>query len=748
LVGEHKIEERLFGPFTGLTFLAILFILGSFWFWIHEGDAASRAREEHLVANGVRAHTQEIQGLIVPQTSWDEAVRRLDQKYDRAFASDQMGSFFHDTSGFEASYVLNGADRPLFAMEGGRSAPSGRCERLRAGAAPLVRKVREAEIARGPLTPAPNPEAGMISRPIQASSPLKIDNAIYIVTATLVQPDFGTVLPHARAPIVITAEAVDTSYLETVGDRFLLKDLRADPPGIAPDDRAAVELSDVHGNPILVLTWQPQRPGAALFRKAVAPVMALIVTLGVGAALLFLNARKVTQSLIASEARAKHQAMHDCLTGLPNRSLLGERLHMASERLRRSEAAIGVLCLDLDRFKEVNDTLGHHTGDELIRLAARRLGAVCRSTDTVARLGGDEFAIVAIDAEPAGLAALAQRIVDALSGPAELEAGVVNLSCSVGVTLVRDPSVDGAEALRQADLALYRAKEQGRGQYCFFEPEMDAALKHRKALEADLRKAMAANDLRLVYQPQVDGRGRITGVEALIRWTDPERGPIPPSVFVQLAEEAGMIDALGAFALRRAFRDSGLWPALTVAINVSPIQLRNPKFLSMVAVAVEEFRVDPRRFELEITESALLEDAAEVQATLNRLRDMGFSLALDDFGTGYSSLSYLRRYPVDRIKIDRSFVGRVGVDHDADAVVSAIVKLAKALNLGIIAEGVETDEQRRRLRQAGCPHAQGYLFSPPVEVTDVESLLGGRLPVPAGSAGLEAPRLLDHDGVR
>ena len=301
-----------------------------------------------------------------------------------------------------------------------------------------------------------------------------------------------------------------------------------------------------------------------------------------------------------------------------------------------------------------------------------------------------------------------------LARPLDLPFGRVFPGASVGVTLVADARTDGDEALRQADLAMYRAKDAGRGRFQFYEPEMDLALKSRHALERDLREALRAETLTMVYQPQLDGDRRVVGVEALVRWTHAERGPVSPAFFVSIAEECGLIDELGEFTLRRAFTDSLRWPRLTVAVNVSAIQIRAGDFDRLAGRLLRETGADPRRIELEITEGILLEDDEVTQETLGRLRAMGFSLALDDFGTGYSSLAYLRRYPIDKIKIDRSFITNLGAEREAEAVVGAIVKLARALNLKVIAEGVETDAQRSGLSRAGCHNIQGFLYSPPI----------------------------------
>jgi len=537
--------------------------------------------------------------------------------------------------------------------------------------------------------------------------------------------------PHIMASAPPRDVAVDTPFLADLADRFRLRDLHLQAPSDAfGAHEAHAPVRDSAGNVVAVLTWRPQTPGLDLLQQLFAPIMGAVAALLAAALFLFRRGRRLAEGLVASEARAAHLAFYDALTGLPNRTLYFDRLSHALDQLRRRPGQqIAVHCIDLDRFKEVNDTYGHHVGDELIREAALRMAALCRSADTFARLSGDEFAIVQTDATPASAAVLATRLVAAMNEPIQLGSGKMFSGCSIGVSMIEGGDVDPAEALRQADLALYRAKQNGRLQYCFFELEMDAAVKTRRALEADLREALANGDLRMAYQPQVDKNGVMTGVEALVRWTHPQRGPVAPSFFIPIAEECGLIVELGLFTLRQAFVDSRRWGDLRIAVNVSATQMRMKDFVDRVVELVEETRVDPRRFELEITEGILLGDDPATLQTLRRLRGMGFSLALDDFGTGYSSLSYLQRYPISKIKIDRAFIAHLGVDAEAEAVVGAIVKLARALRLQVIAEGVETTDQRSRLASAGCQSIQGFLFSRPVPADEIDAMMTAGAPL-------------------
>lgn len=432
------------------------------------------------------------------------------------------------------------------------------------------------------------------------------------------------------------------------------------------------------------------------------------------------------------EARLAHMARHDVLTGLGNRLLFREHMQTALARAQRRGAHLAVLCLDLDRFKAVNDTLGHAVGDALLCAVAERLRACIRGTDLVVRLGGDEFAIVQDDAaQPDNATSLARRIIEALGAPFEIDRHQVVIGASVGIALASDGQAVGeghttADALLKcADLALYRAKSDGRGTFRFFEVEMDARMQSRRMLELDLRKAFAEEQFELFYQPLVEANcGTISGFEALLRWRHPERGLVPPASFVPLAEEIGLINVMGAWVLRTACTDAALWPGnLKVAVNLSPLQFRGHTLASEVAQALSTSGLAANRLELEITESVLLQDDEAVLFILHELRALGARISMDDFGTGYSSLSYLRRFPFDKIKIDQSFVRSLGEREDCAAIVRAVVGLGRSLGISVNAEGVETQEQLTALRAEGCGEVQGYLFSQPIPGREVATLL-------------------------
>lgn len=437
----------------------------------------------------------------------------------------------------------------------------------------------------------------------------------------------------------------------------------------------------------------------------------------------------ITERLLAEE-RIRHLAHYDTLTNLPNRVTFYERIESVLSHLRRSES-IAVLSLDLDHFKSVNDTLGHPIGDLLLQAAADRMRSCIRGEDVVARLGGDEFAIVQVPSEqPSNITALAARLIEVIGAPYDLDGHQVVVGVSVGIAIASSNSDKPDVLMKNADLALYRAKADGGNVYRFFELEMDARMQARRVLELDLRKAIVNGEFELYYQPIIDVKtGQITSCEALIRWHHPDRGMIAPLEFIPVAEATGLIVPLGEWVLRQACAEAVRWPTqVTIAVNLSPAQFKSRNLVPTVISALATSGLPAARLELEITELVLLQDNEGAFAILHQLREFGIKIAMDDFGTGYSSLGYLRSFPFDKIKIDQSFIRDLPTKGDSVAIVRAVVGLSSSMGITTIAEGVETKEQLASLTLEGCNEFQGFLFSPPRPAGEIERIFSELAP--------------------
>lgn len=532
---------------------------------------------------------------------------------------------------------------------------------------------------------------------------------------------------------LISLKFLDDRFLAGLAERNQLQGLHFSDGTPRPGTVARYLIISQQGEPVGYLNWIPSRPGAQMLR-AIGPstgIAVLVITLLCiyMARRLWTSSLNLSQSMLklgASEAQAQHLAFHDVLTGLPNRALVEDRLTQALALASRHEQRVALILIDLDRFKTINDTHGHHAGDELIVAVAHRLNNLVRASDTVGRLGGDEFIVVMSDVDNIGqVQALAQRIITELGKPFTLFGSEVWSGASIGLALAPKDGLDRLELMRKADIALYEAKSSGRGKYRQFERAMDESLRTRQIIAADLRAALQNyTGLAVWYQPLMDINGQqVVGVEALLRWNHLERGIIAPGEFIAIAEETGLIIPLGEWVLREACKTQQRFPGLVVAVNISPVQFRTTGFVERVVDIVQQAGGNPGCIELEITEGVLIEDEREARAIIIALREAGFRIALDDFGTGYSSLNYLSTFPVDKIKIDRSFTQSLGVAANSVAIIESVVKLGHAMGLTVTAEGVETEGQMSALADAGCNQLQGFLFSQAVPVEQLAGIM-------------------------
>jgi len=429
-------------------------------------------------------------------------------------------------------------------------------------------------------------------------------------------------------------------------------------------------------------------------------------------------------------AEMSHLAQHDILTNLPNRTLLQDRLTQAIATASRNDSRIAVLFLDLDGFKHINDSLGHGTGDRLLHLVAKRLLAAVRTSDTVSRMGGDEFVILLSEVAHAGDAGVkAGKILSALSAPFEIEQNTLRVTASIGVTTYPEDGQSAELLIRNADLAMYQAKEKGRSNYQFFEKGMNVRAVERQSIEGDLRYALERDEFVMHYQPKIDLKtGEITGVEALVRWQHPERGLVGPLQFISIAEDCGLMLPIGKWVLRESCRQAKAWqdaglPPIEIAVNVSSVEFRNDEFLEGISKILKETGLEARYLELELTETVLMQHAEFSVPLLQKLKVMGVRLAIDDFGTGYSSLSYLRQFPIDTLKVDQSFIHEINAETDEATIISAVINMGCRMRHRVIAEGVETAEQLAFLRAHGCDEGQGYYFARPMPALETAKLL-------------------------
>ncbi|WP_256844333.1 MULTISPECIES: bifunctional diguanylate cyclase/phosphodiesterase [unclassified Pantoea] len=598
----------------------------------------------------------------------------------------------------------------------------------------IVRVWREGQPVSAPED---DPLIGEVLQSPLVNDPARHDNADYArVTNRAAALAVGNIqresnaLPRFR---LVSLKFLDDGYLTGLAERNQLQGLHFSDGTPQPGIGARYLLIAQAGEAVGYLNWIPSRPGAQMLRT-IGPSTGLAV-LAISLLCLYMVRRlwnssvNLSQSMLrlgASEAQAQHLAFHDVLTGLPNRALVEDRLTQALALATRHDQRVALLLIDLDRFKTINDTHGHHAGDELIIAVAQRLSRIVRASDTVGRIGGDEFIVVMPDVDNIGqVHSLAQRIIDELSEPFTLFGSDVWSGASIGLALAPKDGVDRLELMRKADIALYEAKSGGRGTYRQFERAMDESVRTRQTIAADLRTALHTHQgLEVWYQPLMDiGGQQMVGIEALLRWHHPARGLIAPGEFIAIAEETGLIIPLGEWVLAEACVTQQRFPELLVAVNVSPVQFRSTGFVERVMAIVSQNGGDPKRLELEITEGVLIEDEREARAIIVELRDAGFRIALDDFGTGYSSLNYLSNFPVDKIKIDRSFTQSLGVAENSVAIVESVVKLGHAMGLMVTAEGVETPGQMSALADAGCNQLQGYLFSQAVPADQLAALM-------------------------
>ena len=690
------------------------------WIAARKADELSIDRQQHLIAIVLDQNFRAIPHDQESSTVWDDSVVQLRKRpYDLDWLDDNLGVWFHTYYGHDEIFIVDGEDKLVYAMRAGKRAPADLYSRsIGSTVKPLIAELR-AKMRSG--------------TPIRLASSILTPGAIdlamvhghpAIVSAKPVVSDTGEISqPPGREHLHISIRYLDGSFVADLAQRYQLEDghfLRTPPED---SDTSRVALRTETGQVIGYFAWTPFRPGSAMLAQLAPALIGSLLLVFAIVAWLLLRISRSTLQLSAAKSHAQHLADHDPLTSLANRALFDKELNRGLNRLPLTGRGLALLYVDLDHFKNVNDHLGHPTGDLLI-VALSRILAQIAPDDIVARLGGDEFAIIhAANNAAASAEKLARKIHRTLAQPIDLGDGEVLIGASIGIALAPADATDAVELVRKADIALYDAKLTGRRRHSFYTEAMGDRIRDRSEIEADLREAMRTGaGLDVVYQPFFAARsGALVGAEALIRWDHPTRGPILPEQFIPIAEECGLIETLNEWVLEQACAAAARWPFGTISVNLSAVQLRNPSLAERIYAILKRVRLSPDRLELEITETGFLESDDKCRSSLGWLSDIGVQIAIDDFGTGYSSFKHLRGFAVDRIKIDRSFVATIEFGRAGSPVIKAIVDLARSSGLSTTAEGVETEQQRSFLVSVGCDVLQGFLLAAPVSASEVEA---------------------------
>ncbi|MDE8654684.1 putative bifunctional diguanylate cyclase/phosphodiesterase [Novosphingobium album (ex Liu et al. 2023)] len=665
-------------------------------------DTMQLEREEQALVNVLATATAMVRHDLQDYAKWDDAVRHLGRNFDADWMDDNVVAFLGRTQGYNDIFVLDGQDRTIFSFRDRAPQASTARQRLGPDFEASIRMVRRMPTDGSPIV----------------SGFTRADGRVYLfATAAVVPLTHKVTLPDGPTKLIVIARVVDRDVLAEFTRDFIQKDMRlaAAPSALRPK----VAIKGFGGQAIGWLTWLPHRPGT-LLRQRLAPaigVMALVALVAAG--LVLRRGARAIDDLQRSELRARHLSEHDALTGLPNRRALVAR---TSEWLAQGER-LSLLFMDLDGFKNANDLYGHGAGDLLLRETARRIRSAVGEA-FVARAGGDEFAVLVRSGQADDVNKIAEAILGQFVQPFSLGAYNIKLGISIGFAEAAGAPADTQdEMMRPADVAMYAAKADGKNCARVYAPALDENLHLRLRLESDLRQAIEKEEIFVHYQPIIDaGTGVTVAVEALARWSDPLHGHVPPDVFIPIAEMSGLINAIGRQVLMaacQAMRHTNL----DLAINLSPAQFWDGGLLDDVRTALEETGFPPERLELEITESLMLRHPQRAVEVVNSLRALGIRIALDDFGTGIASIGYLQQFQLDRLKIDKTFIAPIEHDAKAREMLVSITGLARACNLEICAEGIETDGQARLARMAGCGRLQGWLFGKPQAAAAVVNML-------------------------
>jgi diguanylate cyclase (GGDEF)-like protein len=721
--------------FFGLVLVAIIAYAG----W--SANETATETERTLVENALNHRIARVLNEEKSVAWWDEPITKItDKAVDFDFADTEFGIFLTETYGHDEVHILNGANRPIYSYYGEKREDPSSFETRRTAVAGVIDEARQSpghsSLRARPDTFSQSQSnyrvlAGGGQAARWAGHVVTVEGRPALVAAMTIVPNIDTSLLKGTPNLLVDIKYIDDAFISEIGRSLLLSDFSLTPK---PAEKGAVVSQPFvgdDGTPIGYLNWTTRQPGQVLL-TIVLPLVAFgVFATGLLSHTILRRLRRASRELWEREAQARHEAKHDALSGLPNRVHMVEKIDsfLQGRALATHDNRAVAAYLDIDRFKDINDTLGHQAGDELIKLVARRLMDCLRPNDFLARFGGDEFVILCAPAGAEASSALAERVDQAFASPFALGGQNIRVTASVGIAVAPDNGVSADELMRHADIALYEAKGAGRARAVLFSEDMARQVERRRTIELDLRAAIETDMLCLNYQPIVSSAsGEIVGLEALLRWRHPVHGDMSPADFIPIAENAGLLPELGEWVLSHAMEDSRRWPHLEIALNLSPVQFRHVDLETTLRRLVKAHCVEPSRFVLEITEGVLLEATDHTNAILEALHSIGFKIALDDFGTGYSSLAYLCNFRFNKIKIDRSFVRRISRVDISRTIVRSVVSIGRGLGMDIVAEGVETEFEAMMMAKLGCTELQGYYFSRPVDAEQMTDLLANFQP--------------------
>ena len=721
--------SRTRGVLAALAGLVLLSIVATFITLMVAADnyaSLSFDRERAQTLNALDLKLQRVRGDLTSVTFWDEAVQNTAVSFNPAWVDENIGQWLHNFYRADRVFVV-GPDRlPRYASAKGISVPITTYGAVATNVAPLITRVQAQSAKFVPGAEDVTNEHRDLSHGFDAGAFSMIDGQASLVVVTPILPDFGHVRVAAnRYHLLVSVYHLDKVFLQSLSNSVQIGPLTVGSPAASTHDHEAVlALRDAWGHPVAKLHWHTQRHLNELIRRLTPYMAMLLISLAIIGIMAFRYIVRTARDLF----RSRHEATHDALTGLANRRLLTTELESMLGTIEDKQS-IAVMFIDLDRFKQVNDAWGHEAGDTVLKTTARRIALACPAAH-VARFGGDEFVLVLPDTDMTVAKAAAALLLASLRLPHKIEGSEVVLAGSIGIAMAPDFGRTVGDLLRRADLALIEAKSRGRDRAVAFDPEMDQDLHRRRVLETELRAAVETGAIKIVYQPQICARtGRVRGAEALARWLPVDGPEVPARIFVQIAEDSGLIVALGRHVLNAACMAAASWGDVRIAVNLSPAQLRSDDIVTDIAKALAESGLPACQLTLELTERLILDDSERTRAILTQIRALGVRLALNDFGVGYSGLVYLRRFKLDSLKIDKSLLENLDADVDNLAVLASAIALGHALGLEVIGEGVETAHHAELLRHAGCDQLQGYLFARPMPRAEFDALLhdsGGR----------------------